>query len=134
MEVLQGKVFDILRGSSIAVASDGTAYSQAFELKNDVSFGLELQFASDGYVNVKVELEQSFELPATEQAADGNYVIPDNKTDSPISEGITDELVHLSNYQPNPTPYARLKLTGLTSGNANDASTVLSKARLYEVA
>ena len=133
MSVLQGKVVDILAlggVTEIAVGGTDVAYSKAFELKNEKYFGSKLQFTSSGDVNVKVELEQSFDAPATEGVADDNFVIPDNKADSPVAEAITDELVHISNYQPNPTPYARYKFTGLLG---NDASTVVSTLKLYEV-
>lgn len=133
MSVLQGKVQDILAlggVAEIAVASDGVAYSPAFELKNEKYFGMKFQFASDGTVNVKVELEQSFDEETNAAASDDNFVIPDNKADSPVAEAITDEDVHISNYQPNPTPFARFKFTGLSG---NDASTVVSVLKLYEV-
>lgn len=133
MGVLQGKVVDILglgKVTEIAVGGTDTAYSQSFELKNERYFGAKIQFASSGSVNVKVEIEQSFEAPATENAADDNFVIPDAKADSPLAEAITDEVVHISNYQPTPTPFARFKFTGITG---NDASTVVSVLKLYEV-
>ena len=133
MSVLQGKVVDILAlggVTEIAVGGTDVAYSKSFELKNERYFGMKFQFASSGSVNVKVEIEQSFDAPATEGIADGNFVIPDNKADSPVAEAVIDELVHVSNYQPNPTPYARFKFTGITG---NDASTVVSVLKLYEV-
>jgi hypothetical protein len=110
---------------SITVASTGTAYSRAFELPRDVSFGWEFLFSSGGAVDVKIELEVSNTKPATEQASDSNWAVPDGA--SAMSSGITDENVHFLAFAPTVAKYGRLKLTGQGS---NAADTALDRARM----
>ncbi len=131
-EVTAGTVVDILKVggvSSIAVSGETTVYSASFPLPKGEAFSWSFDFASDGDVDVKVELEQAYARPTTEGSADATvYVVPDNKTTEIIS--ITDEVLHITAYAPNATPYARLKITG---NSGNDASTTLTTAKFYVI-
>ena len=106
--------------ATIPVPGEGAVYSKAFELKYFLSGALIYTFASDGNVNVKIELEQSDGLPATEGSSDANYVVPEGAS---TIDTVTDENRHIKVVSPVPTKYARLKLTGLTG---NHSSTVLA--------
>lgn len=110
---------------SIEVASTDTARTYSFPLpfSADSKFCLELQFASGGAVDVKIEREQGNSEPATEGSADDNLVIPDGA--SAVSSGITDENVHMVAFSPNVTKYCRFLLTGQ---GTNAATTVISRA------
>lgn len=123
----RGTLIDVraIRGADIAVASTGTAYSDSFVLPRGVSFGFEFQFDSAAAVDVKIELEQSNVRPATEGAADANYVVPTGA--SAISSGVTVETTVLIPFAPMVTRYARFKFTGQGS---NAASTKVTKARV----
>ena len=77
-----------------------------------------------------MELEQSNVRPATEQAADANWSIPDNKTATPLFAAVTDALIHNQAYSPNATAFGRYKFTGLSS---NNAATQCVTARAYAI-
>lgn len=131
-EQLPGKLIDTLSlagVSSIAVASTGVAYGHSFPLFRGVTFGWEVQFASSGSVNVKVELEQGNARPATEGSSDTAWAVPDNKTTA-LFTGVTDTNVHFQAYSPNATAFGRLKYTGISG---NDATTTVTKARVYTI-
>ena len=134
-EVVPGLLFDILRGASgIAVAGTATVYSKSFFLKRGVTFGWELKFTSSGVVAVTVELEQSNQPPNTEQAQDDSFVIPISKLTTnglfPTTTIVAAATRYITAYSPVATILGRLKISGTGS---NDASTVLSLARLYEI-
>lgn len=114
--------------SSLAVATTGVAYGQSFPLPKNSSFSFELGFTSSGNVDVKVELEMGNERPTTEGSSDSAWVIPTGA--SALSSGITDEATHIIPYAPSVARFARLKLTGQ---GTNDASTVLSKAKVAHI-
>lgn len=133
-EQLPGFLLDILNfGASpsgeIAVGETGVAYSNSFPLRRGVYFGWEVQFDSDGDIDVKVELEQSNQRPATEGEADDSWVVPDNKTTAMFPE-IDDDDVHNTAYSPNVSAFGRLKFTGL---NANAATTKCVGAKVYQI-
>jgi Flp pilus assembly protein TadG len=131
-EVNPGTIIDILKEggvTSLATASELVTYSTSFPLLKAAAYGWQIQFSSSGTVNVKVEVEQGFDRPTTEGTTDpATYVVPDNKTTELIS--VDDELLHVTAYAPDATPYARLKITGLTG---NDASTTLTTAKIYVI-
>lgn len=109
--------------SEIAVSEQSTVYSHSFPiLSNDPSFAFEYKAYSEGVVAVKLEVEQSNSLPATEGTADSNWCIPDDAPE--FNESLQDELIHFKAYPITPTRFARFKITGLA---LNDASTKLTK-------
>ena len=125
---IQGKVWNILNINDeyesdvpIDVETTNSAYSQEFFLPRSHTFAWEVQFDSDGAIDVKVELEQLFEN-------DDEFVIPDNKVDKPMFTEITDSNTHQTAYSPIASFKGRLKITGL---GANDATTQLIKAKMY---
>lgn len=123
--LLHGKVYDLLdiEGlSALTVAGEVVNRSSSFILPHGHTYSFDIKFSSTGSVNVKVELEQSMD--------DITYVIPDNKVENPLLVAIADETLHNVAYNPNGTPYARLKFTGLTG---NHASTEVVVMRMYVV-
>ena len=126
----QGRIWNILdlddeyeAGSEpeIEVGSTATASSVVFPLIKNHTFAFEVQFESDGAIDVKVELEQAFEQ-------NDDFVVPDNKVEFPMFEQISDSNTHIVAYAPVATYLGRLKLTGQGS---NDATTTLVKAKMY---
>jgi hypothetical protein len=103
-------------------------YSDSFVLTRKNFFGVEVQFSSDTDVNVKVELEQSNYRETTPNIADSNFVVAIDTLAT-----IIDENVHLLPVAPVVAVYARLKFTGLATGLANSATTVLTRANWVEV-
>lgn len=104
--------------TELVVASTGTVYSNSFLLPQEAEskFALEYQFDSPGAVDVKIQLEQGNSLPATEGAADDNFVVPSGLSDIVTQE--TGEKLNLIAFSPVPTRYARIKFTGAGSNNA----------------
>lgn len=114
-----------LLDEALATANTDVVYGKAFSLKFVEAMAAMFTFTSSGVVNVKIELEQSDVKPATENASDTNFVVPENA--SPISVGILNELRHLITINPLPFLYGRFKYTGLSDGNGtNAASTVIT--------
>jgi hypothetical protein len=115
-------------GTPIDIAGAVAARSYSIPLTQEASFGLLVQFASGGTIDVAIDFEQANVRPATEQAVDANFVIPENLNQ--LADSITDTAIHIIAFNPVVTRYARLLLTG---GATNDASTQLVKAELTYV-
>lgn len=129
LEVTNGGKSD----TSITVATTGTAYSKSFPLPFTASFGFSLQFSTGGAVAVTVELEQSNDLPATEEAADTGWAVPID-ADGASQGGIIDadsENYMVVNFAPVVSKYARLKLTG-TGSNAADTKLILAQMNFVQ--
>ena len=106
--------------TSIPVAGTATVYTRSFSLRYAAYFALAYKATSDGNVNLKIELEQSWTDPTTEGSADANYVVPEGASE--VDAGLTDENWHNVSLSPVAVPKARFKITGLSG---NDDSTVL---------
>ena len=120
--------------TSILINATATAYSNSFKLNRGMTFGWEVAFISSGVVAVTVELEQANQPPTTEGSADGSWVIPVGKATTngmfPTGTIIAAATTYIAAYSPVATILGRLKITGI---GANDATTTLSLARLYEI-
>jgi len=102
----------------IAVASTATVYTDSFKLKQGMYFGLWLLASSAaGAPDLKIQLEESYTAPATEGSADSNYVIPENMAD--IQSSLTAETAKVQLISPVPMTYARFKITGQGTNNAD---------------
>lgn len=112
--------------NAVPVASTGVVYLNSFLLPRNVTFAWECHFTSNGTIAAKIELEQGFQRPTAEGQADAAWVVPDNKS-TPIFT-VADSNYHITSYAPDPTPFARLKITGTGS---NDASTILAAIKAY---
>ena len=135
--IIPGRLVDILAlggVTSIAVAGTATVYSNSFFLLRGVTFGWEVKMTSSGVVAVTIELEQANQPPDAEGAADLSFVIPIGKETTnglyPTGKIIATATRYITAYSPVATILGRLKITGT---GANDASTVLSMARVYEI-
>lgn len=98
----------------IPVASDATVYTPHFNLYGGEAFGVTLLAASDGDVNLKIELEEGMSIPTLE-AADTNCVEPEGFPDIAVIE---DELAHIVQITPVPAKYGRFKITGQSTNHA----------------
>jgi len=106
--------------AAIPVASTATVYTPSFPLYGADAFGVSLLAASDNDVDVKVELEEGMERPATEEAASASWVEPDGLADIAL---LSDEVLHIVQVTPVPAKYGRFKLTGQ---GTNDATTTVT--------
>ncbi len=105
---------------SIAIASTAVVYTRAFKLAFGEYFSLAYKaLSAAGTPDIKIELEQSIKdvLPATEGAADTNYVVAENMAN--IETNLITETWHIKALNPGLSVYARLKITG-NAGNAAD--------------
>lgn len=135
--ILPGFLVDILAlggVTSLAVATTGVAYTHSFILRRGVVYGWEVKMTSSGVVAVTIELEQANQPPNTEGSQDDSFVIPIGKETTnglfPTGKVAATATRYITAYSPVATVLGRLKLTGTGS---NDASTVLSLARMYEI-
>ena len=125
-------------GTSPILKADGTenpillttaaiGYSHSFDMSRGIQFGLTIKATSViGTPSIKVELQEGHVRPATEGAADADWIVPDGK--SALIDNMNDQLRHTVLVTPIPMTYGRLKLTGL-SGHADDS---LVTARLFQ--
>jgi hypothetical protein len=115
---------------AIPVPSTTTVYSNSFKLDYATKFAVQYQAASvAGSVDLKLELEEGNVLPATEGASDANFVVPDGGMT--IVANITTETVHIISLAPVVSKYARFKITGQGSNNA-DATIALKIIKTEE--
>jgi len=117
---MHGDVRSITKAGAenIAVASTATVYTDSFKLKQGMYFGLWfLANSAAGAPDLKIQLEQSYKAPATEGSADANYAIPENMAD--IQSSLTAETAKVQLISPVPMTYARFKITGQGSNNAD---------------
>lgn len=108
--------------TDIAVASTATVYTRSFKLGFGDHFGISYKAtSSSGTPDLKIELEQSFQEPATEGSQDDNWVQGENISD--IETSLTTETMHHKEIVPVTLPYARIKITG---NAANPADTTIA--------
>lgn len=112
-------------GSTIAVGGTSVVYTKAVPMPFSDTFGIEYNLTSPGVYDVKVEVEQGNELPATEGTADANWGVTQT-----LETGLTDGSVRFKALAPIVAKYMRLKLTGQGS---NNASTAVEKLRVAYV-
>lgn len=118
---MEGPFVDLIE-SALACAghANEVVYSKSFKIVRAEYFAAGYMATSSGTVSLKIELEQSYTAPATEQAADTNFVVPEGA--SAIESALGNETMHYKALSPVTMPYARFKITCLVT---NDASTVL---------
>lgn len=117
-------VMDSTDGTSIAVASTGTIYTKAMYIGDAEYFAVSYWiYSASGTADITIQLEQSWTLPATEGAADGNYVISEieGATAADIVTALTRESVWFNASRSIfiALPYVRFKITGISSNNAD---------------
>jgi len=105
----------------IAVAPTAVIYTKSINLKRGEFFAIWYKATSEGTVNIKIEIEQSYKLPTTEGAVDTDWVVPESM--SAVIAALDDENAHCESINPIAMPYLRLKITG---GVGNDATTTLA--------
>ena len=123
MSRLRPTVDDVLSAThvkDIPIATTATVYTKAWKWGEGEYFSLDYIATSDGTVLLQIELEQSNVLPATEGAADSNYVVAENQSDGEAA--LADEVKHYKKLSPVVSVYGRLKITG---SGGNDATTTL---------
>ena len=115
---------------NIAVVNATTVYSQSFNIENGEYFGVAYRaLNTTDPISITIQLCQSWTTPATEGAADTNYVVPINMPDITTAFA-TNNTWYITTLSPVPTPYARFKIIGnSTNGNLTNVNIKLFKAR-----
>lgn len=121
-EITNIDLLNVQGESSIAINGTATAYSYSFQPPRNAYFSLEVQFASSGSVNVKIEMEHGKQAPSTEGSSDTNFVIGNGVTT--LSTAVTDTNVHFFPFSAAVAPFLRVKFTGIAG---NDASTTVTR-------
>lgn len=129
-----GALFPNKIHTNLACGGTSTYWTNSFKLNRGMTFGWEVALTSSGTVAVTIELEQGNQPPTTEGAADGSWAIPVDRLTTngmfPSGTIVAAATTYITGYQPDATILGRLKITGTGS---NDASTVLSLARCYQI-
>ena len=106
--------------TDISVSEASVVYTQSKKVNSAVYFGVSYKaLSATSTPDVKIELEQSFQAPTTEGAADVTYVEAEDASD--IETNLTSETWHHASLAPVPASYFRYKITG-NGGNAADTN------------
>ncbi len=108
--------------TDIAIASAAVVYTRSFKLAFGDYFAVSYKATSDsGSPSLKIELQQSWDVPTTEGSTDGNWVESENMAD--IETDLTTETMHHKALTPATLAYGRFKITG---SGTNPADTVIN--------
>ena len=122
-EVTSDKVVTSAGASNIAVAGAVTVYTQSFVLGDGDFFSVSYTAVSAAAsVDLKIELEQSFQPPTTDGSADTYYKVPESMSDIETSF-TTESTVRHKALAPIAMKYGRFKITGAAG---NGADTILN--------
>jgi len=120
MRVVHEKILTSTESVSIAIASTATVYTKSFLLGDGDTFGLFYKLAGAG-PDVKIELEQGPEKPATEGSSSATWVVAEGASN--IETSLTNTTQHHQDIAPTTGKWGRLKITGAAG---NGADTVLT--------
>ena len=95
--------------TTISITAGATVYTKAYPLRYGAYFAVAYKAASAGAIDLTIQIEQSWTLPATEGASDPNYVIPESMAD--IATNLADANWHNNSISPVAIPYIRFKIT-----------------------
>ena len=98
--------------TAIAVGKSAIVYTDSIALENIDTFALSFSCATVGTPDIKIEIQQSTEPPATEGSADGNFVTPSGV--NVLVGNLTTKTVYHYGLQLVPVKYLRFKLTEQT--------------------
>ena len=120
MKVTGTDVITLASGSaSIAVVSTAVVYTHSNKVAYGEFFNLFYQAKSDGGTpDVKIEMEVSYQTPATEGSEDADHWVEPEKA-SDIEASLVDETIHTKAINPPVCKYIRFKITG-NAGNPAD--------------
>ena len=114
----------LANGSTVlAIAGVTTIYTASRRIKPGEYFSVSYKFVSAGGApDVKIEVEQSFDLPTTEGASDGNWVEPEDMSD--IEGALVSETMHHKALKLVALPFMRFKITGNAANPADCIGTM----------
>ena len=114
------KVLTSAESADIAIAGAVTIYTKAFILGDCDFFSISYTAVSaTAAIDLKIELEESFQLPATEGSADTYWKVPESMSDIE-SAFATESTIRHKALAPIAMKYGRFKVTG-AAGNGADA-------------
>jgi hypothetical protein len=112
-----------LQYCDIAIAGAVTVYTKAVYVGLSKFHSLSYTAVSSaGGIVLKIEVEQSFKLPATEGSSDTYWAEPEGMGDI-VANLVTESTIYHKSLALIPLPYFRLKITG---GVGNSADTIVN--------
>jgi len=120
---LFGPTFTLLDDDLAIGAHSATVYGRSIKLSGKSNFAIALQAVDSATVNLKVEMEQSWKAPVTENASDTYFVVPSGAAD--IIDGLVNTTVYIKSISPVTFEYLRLKITTKTGHTAGSINTWL---------
>jgi hypothetical protein len=97
---------------TIPIPASSVVYTDAISLCDLNDFALSYKVNCTGTPEVKIELEQSFQVPTSPNAADTYYAVPETLT--PIETSLTNKNIHHRQLSPITVEFYRFKITELT--------------------
>lgn len=97
---------------TILIPASSIVWTDAVSLCDLNDFALSYKVSCTGTPNVKIELEQSFQLPTSPNASDTYYSVPE--TLAPIESSLTNKLIHHRQLSPVTVEFYRFKITEQT--------------------
>lgn len=105
--------------ADIPVAGTATIYTKAFAMNNGSNCTVSYYaYSATGSVDVTIQLEQSFQLPAVEGNTDAAWAIPVNTPDV-VTTFTTESAWSHQAVSTTSLGYARFKITGIGANNAD---------------
>lgn len=99
--------------AAIPVGISATVYTKAIAISDCDQFALSCILAATGTPGVKIQMQQSYKLPATEGASDAAWVVPESISD--IFTDLADKTQHHKALAPVPVKYIRFALIEQTA-------------------
>lgn len=96
----------------VPLGAGAIVYTDHVSLCDLNDFALSYKVDCTGTPNVKIELEQSFQVPGNPNASDTYYAVPE--TLAPIETSLTNKNIHHRQLSPITVEFYRFKLTELT--------------------
>jgi hypothetical protein len=109
--------------TAMGITKNTAMYTDSIDIQNMSGFALSTILTGTGAVSCKIELQQSYQRPATEGAADGSYVVPTGISDI-ISNLAVKTQSHIA-LSPVYMRYIRFKITELTNVSTDTVAVMM---------
>jgi len=103
----------LAESEDISVPKSTTVYTDAYKFGDTDTFALSYLVACTGTPGLKIEMEQGRVAPATGNAADSNFAVPQGIAD--IESALTSKTIQHAGFTPLPLLYVRFKITEQTA-------------------
>ena len=109
--------------NSETIEDTATVYSRSIRVGAANVLGIAYQASSSaGAPDIKIEIQQSYKKPTTEEADDDTYVVPEDMSD--VETNLVTETWHVKSLSLVPMEYMRFKITGNAANESDTALTI----------